>query len=78
MTSFRMATMKELKLEEYASDDIEVLEAIPTDNLLQSMKKNCGFDVFRMYIGWFLYRWIFRTPFMGYESYKEVTKEIVG
>jgi hypothetical protein len=66
-----------LNLEEYASDDVEVLEAIPTGNLLQSMHKNGGIDVVRMFIGWSLYRWIFRTPFLGCESYQERIKEIV-
>jgi hypothetical protein len=66
-----------LNLDQYGSDDVEFLQTIPIDNLIQSLQNKAPFYIARMFIGWFLYRWIFRTPFMGYDVYKKLIKEAI-
>ena len=71
-TSFR------LNLDEYALENVEYLQKIPIDNILQSGPRNACYEIARIFIGWFLYRWGFRAPFLGYESYEQLIKEAIG
>jgi hypothetical protein len=68
-------TPLDFDLERYAADDVEYLQTIPIGNLLRSAPRKAGFEITRIFMGWFLYRWIFRTPDCGYEPFTELITE---
>jgi hypothetical protein len=68
-------TPLDFDLGRYAVEDVEYLQ--PIGYLLQSTPRNAGFKITRIFMGWFLYRWIFRTPDFGYEPFTELITEVI-